>query len=124
MIERDYVKFALDNYKAAYFSMDDFNSDLNKVIVLKKMFRRYTNVSDLNDRLALNNIIIIINQFGVASANTILFFKVEPEHHGILKTFLVYLNSFVDNEFIKPDTQLDAGIVDKLKDITCRSCLT
>ncbi len=123
MIERDYVKFALDNYQAAYFDMDDFNSDLNKVIVLKKMFRRYTNAVDLNERLALNNIIIIINQFGVNAANTILFYKVEKEHHSILKTFLTYLNSYTGNDFVDPSTELDPNIIDKLKDITCRSCL-
>ncbi len=123
MIERDYIRFALDHYQAPFFSHDEFNGDLNKIIVLKKLFRRYSNDSDLNVRLALNNIIIVLNQFGVKAANTMLFYKVEDEHHGILKTFLVYLNSFVGNEFVSLSCDLDADIVEELKDITCRSRL-
>lgn len=123
MIERDYVRYALDNYQAPLFSQDEFTGDLNKVIVLKKLFRRYTNDGEINERLAMNNIIIILNQFGVQAANTILFYKVEREHHGILKTFLVYLNSFVETEFVDDHAELDDNIIETLKDITCRSRL-
>lgn len=123
MIERDYVRYALDHYKAPLFTVEEFNGDINKVIVLKKLFRRYTNDSDINERLALNNIIIVINQFGVEAANNILFYKVESEHHGILKTFLMFLNSYVENEHVDDLVILDTTIMDKLKDISCRSCL-
>lgn len=124
MIERDYVKYALENYRAPLFSLEEFNEDLNKVIVIKKMFRRYTNSESLNERLILNNIILILNQFGVKVANEMLFYKVNREHHGVLKTFLVYLNSFSENEFVDDFSDLDPIVVSKLKDITCRSCLS
>ncbi len=123
MIERDYVRYAIDNYKAPLFSQEEFTGDLSKVIVLKKLFRRYTNDGVLNERLAMNNIIIILNQFGVQAGNTILFYKVEAEHHGILKTFLIYLNSYVETEFVDRDAVLDDNIIETLKDITCRSRL-
>lgn len=123
MIERDYVRYALDNYQAPLFSQEEFTGDLNKVIVLKKLFRRYTNDGELNDRLAMNNIIIVLNQFGVTAGNTILFYKVENEHHGILKTFLVYLNSFIETEFVDDLAVLDDNIIETLKDLTCRSRL-
>jgi len=123
MIERDYVRYALDHYKSPLFTIEEFNGDINKVIVLKKLFRRFTNDGDINERLALNNIIIVLNQFGVGAGNTILFYKVESEHHGILKTFLMFLNSYVDNEHISDMVSLDEVIITKLKDISCRSCL-
>jgi len=123
MIERDYVRYALDHYQAPLFSMDEFNEDLNKVIVIKKMLRRYTNNKTINERLLLNSIILIINQFGVEATNIILFYKVEREHHGILKTFLAYLNSFRDNEFVDDLVTFDPEIIERLKEITCRSCL-
>lgn len=123
MIERDYVRYALDHYQAPLFSMDEFNEDLNKVIVIKKMLRRYTNNKTINERLLLNSIILIINQFGVEAANIILFHKVKREHHGILKTFLAYLNSFRDNEFVDDLVEFDPEIIERLKEITCRSCL-
>lgn len=123
MIERDYVRYALDHYQAPLFSMDEFHEDLNKVIVIKKMLRRYTNNKTINERLLLNSIILIINQFGVEATNIILFYKVEREHHGILKTFLAYLNSFRDNEFVDDLVTFDHEIIERLKEITCRSCL-
>ena len=122
MIEKDYVKYALDNYRAPYFDMGEFNSDLSKVVSLKKMLRRYTTSGQINERLMLNTIIILINVFGVYSANVLMFYKVEPEHHSIIKTFLVYLDSYIENDF-NDDVALDPNIVDKLKDITCRSSL-
>lgn len=123
MIERDYVRYALDHYQAPFFSMDEFNEDLNKVIVIKKMLRRYTNNSTINERLLLNSIILILNQFGVEATNTILFYKVEREHHGILKTFLTYLNTFKYNNYVDDLVTLNQDIIDRLRDITCRSCL-
>lgn len=123
MIERDYVKFALDNYNPPLFTMEEFNEDLNKVIVIKKMFRRYTNNRNINERLLLNSIILILNQFGVNATNIILFYKVEREHHGVLKTFLAYLNSYSDNEYVYDLAEYDEYIIERLKDITCRSCL-
>lgn len=119
MIERDYVRYALDNYQAPLFTMEEFNGDLNKVIVLKKMFRRYTNSGDINERMALNNIIIVLNQFGIQAANIILFYKVEREHHSMLKTFLMFLNSYVENEFVD-DLAIECPVInERLKVITC-----
>lgn len=123
MIERDYVRYAIDNYQAPMFSTEEFMGDLNKVIVLKKMLRRYSNTGMINERLALNLIILILNQFGVGAGNIILFYKVEPEHHDVLKTFLTYLNSFSNCEYANSEVGFDPIIVEKLKDIACRSYL-
>lgn len=124
MIEIDYVQYALDNYKSPLFNSEEFSGDLNKVIVLKKMFRRFTNDGLINERLMLNMVILILNQFGIDAGNKILFYKIEHEHHGILKTLLVYLNSFSDNVYITDNVEFDDVVLEKLKDISCRSCLT
>lgn len=120
MIERDYVRYALDNYQAPLFNLDEFNGDLNKVIVLKKLFRRFTNDGDINERLVLNHIIIVLNQFGVKAGNIILFYKVEREHHSVLKTFLMFLHSFHDNEFVDDLAVRDPRIIQCLKDSLCQ----
>lgn len=125
MIERDYVRYALDNYQSPLFDLDEFNADLNKVIVLKKMFRRYSNEGEINERLALNNIIIVLNQFGVPAGNIILFYKVEREHHSILKTFLTFLHSFKQNEFVDDLAELDPQIIHLLRESVCQpTCLS
>lgn len=120
MIERDYVRYALDNYQAPLFSIEEFNSDLNKVIVLKKMFRRYTNGRSLNIRMALNHIIIVLNQFGIKAGNIILFYKLEREHHTLLKTYLTFLNSFIETEYVDDLAINCPDILQQIKVATCQ----
>jgi hypothetical protein len=101
MINDDYVAFAKANYKSPFFSDEDFLQDLNKIVVLKKLFRRFTTSGTINERLVLNNIIILMNVFGIEATNTMLFHKVEHEHWEIVKTFLIFLNSYVEEPVTK-----------------------
>lgn len=101
MIELDYVAYAKANYQSPFFSDEDFLKDLNKIVVLKKLFRRFTTSGSINERLVLNNIIILLNVFGLESTNIMLFHKVEHEHWSILKTFLIFLNSYVETKITK-----------------------
>lgn len=120
MIETDYVKYALKHYSTPLFNDDEFIHDLNKVIVLKKLFRRYVNSGNINERLVLNNLIILLNVFGVEAANTILFFKTRQEHWSILKTFLTFLDSYKNND-LTDHISLDDNISRLLENIKCRS---
>lgn len=107
--EREFIQYCLENYKAPFFSKEEFSNDLNSTVVLKKMFRRYVQKKVINERLALNKIITLINVFGVKTANIILFFKIDEEFYPILKAFLMFINSYVENEFtrgIEPDRQI------------------
>jgi hypothetical protein len=56
--------------------------------------------------LVLNNIIILINVFGVETANFILFYRLEGEFHSYIKTFLMFLNSWVDSD-VAHDVDVD-----------------
>jgi hypothetical protein len=52
--------------------------------------------------------------FGVQAATRILFYKIEPELHYILKTFLVYLN-YVPLEASKENMKIiEVGMDDKI----------
>ena len=123
MVINGYVEYALDHYQAPVFTHDEFKADLHKVIILKKLFRRFTNDCILNERVVLNTIILILNQFGVEGANNIMFYKIATEHHSVLKTFLAYLHSYHENQHVPNSMEYDDFIINKLKDITCRSCL-
>jgi len=116
MIEEDYVLYAFKHYKPPLFSYEEFSGDLNKVIVLKKLLRRYTNDGVFNIRLSINNIIIILNQFGIQAGNEILFFKVDPEHHSVLMTLLSHLDSFIYTRYIKDHCDIDSNIHTILRD--------
>lgn len=95
----DFVKYCLDHYHTPLFTREEFESDLNKIIIIKKMFKRYLTTGNINERLVLNNITILINVFGVEATNVILFYRLEDCFHPIIKTFLIYLSSFKDNSY-------------------------
>lgn len=118
MIEFDneiiFQEYCLSIYQSPIYSEDEFKVDLNKTIVIKKLFRRYLEKHVINERLVLNTLIIFINVFGVKGANNILFHKLAPEFYPILKAFLEYLNSYVINTSTK-DISSDKRIIELLK---------
>jgi len=84
-------------YAAKYYdnptcrSVEEFNEDLTRLIYLKRLFRRYRRSGELRERLILNHLITFYNVFGNEAATRLLFFKIDQDLYGILKTFLVYL---------------------------------
>lgn len=73
-------------------TMEEFNNDLNKILYIKKLLTRIQSGEDINIRLVLNHIIIFYNVFEPEAATNMLFFKIDQDKWGILKTFLHYLN--------------------------------
>jgi hypothetical protein len=97
--------------------MEDLEEDLKRFKYLKRLFRRYEKNGVLSERLIINHLIILYNVFG-SNATELLFFKTEPEHFAILKSFLVFLNrvplqTIGNNQYA--DIPLDANILDELR---------
>jgi hypothetical protein len=91
--EENFLIYAIKNYdNPECKSMTEFEEDLSRFVYLKRLFRKYHKTGELKERLILNHLITFYNVFGVQAATRILFYKIEPELHYILKTFLVYLN--------------------------------
>lgn len=119
-MSKDFVRYAKNHYIASYYTEKEFNTDLSKVVVLKKMFRRYQTTGDLNERVVLNNIIIMLNVFGIKATNVILFFKIDREFYGTLKSFLVFLDSYEPN-YITDLVEFDDFVLARLEEIRGRS---
>jgi hypothetical protein len=97
--------------------MEDLEEDLKRFKYLKRLFRRYEKNGILSERLIINHLIVLYNVFG-SNATELLFYKTDPEHFAILKSFLVYLNRVPleiigSNEY--SDIPLDANILDELR---------
>jgi hypothetical protein len=121
--DKNYIAYAMRNYDNPSGGVVEFEEDLARIVYLKRLFRKYHNSGILRERLALNHIITFYNVFGVEAATRLLFFRIEPELHYILKTFLVYLNYLSDgnpNFSVGVDMvsiQLDQRIVKLLRKI-------
>jgi hypothetical protein len=120
--EENFLLYAIKNYdNPECKSMTEFEEDLNRFVYLKRLFRKYHKTGELKERLILNHIITFYNVFGVHAATKILFYKIEPELHYILKTFLVYLN-YIPNEFPKSEmyilnVDMDESIIKTLRNL-------
>lgn len=71
--------------------VDEFYEDLSRIKYIKRLLLRFRKGGDLKERLVLNHIIILQNIFGVEASVRILFFKLSPDLHSSLKSFLDYL---------------------------------
>lgn len=104
--EDNFLLYAIKNYdNPECRSMKEFEEDLNRFVYLKRLFRKYHKTGELKERLILNHLITFYNVFGIQPATNILLYKIEPELHYILKTFLVYLN-YVPYEISKENARI------------------
>lgn len=101
----------------------EYEEDLQRIVYLKRLFRRYHKSQILKERLILNHIIILYNIFGIEAATRILFFKIDPDLHSILKTFLIYLyyidpeKNYLEWHLDLTRIPLDSGIIKKLRSV-------
>lgn len=114
--DADFLHLALHSYSNRQCNtVEEFNSDLNRITIIRKMIRQYLISGEITYRLVLNHIVILFNVFGT-SAMALILYKIEPEYHPILFPFLQTLNRLsLPEEMI--DVQFDQTIVKELERI-------
>lgn len=109
-----FVQYAMRNYNNKQCtSVEEFKEDILRFKYLKRLFSRYNNNNDLQERLILNHLIILYNIFGIEPANKMIFFKINEIHWSYLKTFLVFLNYLKEDQYV--EIPLDQHIIDTLR---------
>ena len=89
--ESNYTMFAIKHYdNPQAVTQEDFYEDMKRFKWIKRLLNKYKNSGDLILHLLLNNFIILYNVFGEATT-ALLFFKIDKDLWGVLKTFIVYL---------------------------------
>ena len=106
-----------------FFDTVEFYEDLSRFKYLKKLFGRYEETGEINERLVLNHLTVIYNVFGVEAATKLLFLKMD-NYGSYLKPFLLLLNFLpevifgVEGRNINTsEIIMDQKIVDKLRKI-------
>ena len=114
--EDNWMMYASKYYKNSQCtSVEEFYDDLQRFKYLKRLFKRYLNNDDLQERLILNHIIVLNNVFGIEETNKMLFYKIDKDQWPILKTFLVYLNFLSEDAYV--EIPLDQNIIKVLRAI-------
>ena len=73
----------------------EFHEDLNRIKYVKRLFKSYSESGELRERLVLNHLITLYNVFDPQACSKMLVYKL-PDHHSVLKSFLVHLNVWPD----------------------------
>ena len=96
-------------------SVEEFKEDLSRFKYLKRLLKRYEQAGDLQERLILNHLIVLYNVFGIEAGLNILELKIEIEHWGVLKPFLIFLKAIKNTEYT--NIQMDTVVVEALRKI-------
>lgn len=117
--DNNFVRRALKSYdNPSCVSLEEFESDIQKFVYIKKILTIYSSTGEINEKLLLNHIVICFNIFG-DEALIFLLFRVAREHWGYLFPFLLLLNRLPEilPEYNIPssDIELDSNIINKLR---------
>jgi hypothetical protein len=114
--ERNFLLYASKHYRnPRCIDIEEFKEDVARFKYVKRLLRKYRQTGYIPHRLTLNHLITIYNVFDIAAANDMIFFKVDSDLWGPLKTFLVFLNFLPENSHV--EVPLDINIVNTLRKI-------
>jgi hypothetical protein len=123
LTENNLTLYAAQNYtNTNCLDPQEFEEDLNRIVYIKKLLKKYIDSGVIRERLLLNHFIILYNVFDHYAMTKILLFKL-PEYHAQLKSFLSFLNYWpeiinLNNNIIKSsDIKEDTIIIQRLKEI-------
>jgi hypothetical protein len=114
LTEKNFSLYAAKNYiNPRCLDPEEFEEDLTRFKYLKRLFSRYKDKQELQERLILNHLTVIHNVFGIKAATEMCFFKIDQEVWPALKTFLLYLNLLHETDHVMIPT--DLVVVKKLQ---------
>jgi len=116
LTNKNFELYAARHYKNhKCLSIDDFYDDIARFKYILRLLRKYKDTREINIRLVLNHIIVIYNVFEISAANRMMFFRMDDDLHGILKTFLIYLNYLQEDDY--KYSPIDLNIAKQLQEI-------
>jgi hypothetical protein len=113
--DSEFLRRAMNVYDNVHcHSLKEFNEDLNRFTVIKKMLVRYKVTNEISTRLVLNHCVILFNVFGQDTLDMFLY-KIPRELYPMLFPFLVFLNRVSEEFLIRQEVDLDLKILQELK---------
>jgi hypothetical protein len=122
--ETNFILYAAKYYENTSNAGEiEFEDDLSRIRYIKRLFAKYKERNDLNERLILNHLIVLYNVFHHKACTRMLVYKLVGYHH-YLKPFLIYLSYWpekieavgINKEVVNVhDIPLDEYIVHKLR---------
>lgn len=122
--DENILLYCIKAYDKPNCVQSEFEDDMKRFNYLNRLFTRYTKKGDPRERLVLNHLVVLCNVFGPDVATRLLFFKIPPEYHSILKTYLLFLSIMPERvrgirgvDILSSDLPIDNKIADILRKI-------
>ena len=111
----------LEIYAAKYYrsesclSKQEFEEDLNRHKLAKKLTKKFAAQKSDNIRLLCNHVLCFTNSFHLHAAKEILMFNISEKEKAVMKTVLNYFGFLLVNEM--PDIKFDLYTAKILKEM-------
>ena len=102
-------------YNPKCIDSEEFFEDLKRFKYIKRLLNRYKSTGELSERLIINHLIVIFNVFGYQAGLDILELKIELEHWGVLKPFLIFLKAIKNDMYT--NIEMDRLVIERLREI-------
>lgn len=94
---------------------DEFKEDLMRFKYVKRLINKYLETDNLNERLILNHLIVILNVFGPECSLKVFEMRLNKTHWCVLKPFLIFLRAIENTQYT--NITQDPIVVDQLRKI-------
>ena len=92
--DSNYIIFAIKHYENPQaVTQEDFHEDMKRFKYIKRLLKKYKNTGILKSHLLINHFIVIYNIFDEA-ATPLLFYKIDKDLWGVMKSFMMKMNTF------------------------------
>lgn len=102
-------------YNPKCIDSEEFFEDLKRFKYIKRLLNRYKTTGELSERLIINHLIVIFNVFGYEAGLDILELKIELDHWGTLKPFLIFLKAIKNDMYT--NIEMDKLVIERLRNI-------
>lgn len=116
LTEKNFNLFAAQHYiNPRCLDVEEFNEDIARFRLVRRLLKKYKDKSDLQERLILNQLTILSNMFEVSACVRMIFFRVPKTNWPSLKPFLLYLNLLDETGY--STIPVDLFVVKKLQSL-------
>ena len=115
LTDENYIGIAMHHYDNIQCNtIEEFQTDMYRIVCIKKLIDKYTVSYNVNLRLLLNHIIVLHNSFGSLSVE-LLRLRLGDKHYPVVKAILVFLKHIESDTW--NDVQEDSRIFKELRRI-------
>ena len=111
-------QIALAGYATGVFHAKTFDKDFAVFMTTRKMIDRFLKTGAINEKLLINNVVVVLNVFGAKKVTAIFRVLLNDVQFSVAKAILMFLHQY--DWSVGADVWPNRIVVDILKDVTHR----